>query len=187
MKSMNRTQLLIVILGVTIIASLGLTQPSINPDTRSLNNSASEQPIDTDVIYVIRHADTEKGNNPNLSAEGQVRAENLVSILQDEQLSAVFVTNTARSIQTGTPAALADGISTTIYSPFDATGVAASIASIPGSSATLVVAHSNTVPLVVQALGGPTLEDLEETEFDRLFAIVLSNGKYVRTLQLHYE
>lgn len=147
----------------------------------------TKQPATTDVVYVIRHADTAAGQNPDLSPAGQARAASLASMLQDENLAAVFVTNTNRSVQTGTPAATDAGISTTIYNPFDAAGVAESIANLPGSNATLVVAHSNTTPMIIAALGGPHFEDLEETEFDRLYAVVLSNGQHIRTLELHYE
>ncbi|MDF1870472.1 MAG: histidine phosphatase family protein [Phycisphaerales bacterium] len=177
----------VVVLLLSSLAAFGLTQPTAHSEPRSPKAAPTMQPLTTDVVYIIRHADTQSGNNPDLSAEGVARVQSLVNILQDEQLSAVYVTNTGRSIQTGTPLAIADGISTTVYSPFDADGVAQTITSIPGSNATLVVAHSNTVPLMITALGGPLIEDLEETEFDRLFAVTLSNGRFIRMQKLHYE
>tara|TARA_R110000868_G_scaffold241497_1_gene496090 strand:- start:69416 stop:69973 length:558 start_codon:yes stop_codon:yes gene_type:complete len=177
--------LFVLLLGT--LAAFGLTQPTAHSQPRSPKAAPTMQPLTTDVIYIIRHADTQSGNNPDLSAEGVARVQSLANILQDEQLSAVYVTNTGRSIQTGTPLAIADGISTTVYAPFDAESVAHSITNIPGSSTTLVVAHSNTVPLFITALGGPLLKDLEETEFDRLFAVTLSNGRFIRLQQLHYE
>ncbi len=170
-----------------ILAAMGLSQPNAQPQKNALQASQGAQALTTDVVYVIRHADTLEGNNPDLSSAGIQRAQSLASMLQDESLAAVFVTNTGRSIQTGNLVASQFGIGTTIYSPFDAEGVAQTILNIPGSNATLVVAHSNTVPMIVAALGGPQMKDLEETEFDRLFAVVLSNGKHVRTLEMHYE
>lgn len=175
----------LVLLSVGVLAGFhAANQPA--QSTRSAASPAS-QALTTDVVYVIRHADTLKGNNPDLAPAGVQRAQSLANMLQDEPIAAVYVTNTGRSIQTGNMVATQFGIGTTIYSPFDAKGVAQTIANIPGSNATLVVAHSNTVPMIVTALGGPQMEDLEETEFDRLFAVVLSNGKHVRTLELHYE
>jgi broad specificity phosphatase PhoE len=176
---------LIMFLSLGAIAGLQ-NAPQPTKSTRD-NQSPAAQQITTDVIYVIRHADTLEGNNPDLSPAGLTRVQSLNNILQSEQLAAVYITNTARSIQTGTPLALAHGISTTVYNPFDAEGVAGAINAIPGSNAALVVAHSNTVPMIITAFGGPHFEDLEETEFDRLFAVTLSNGKHVRTLELHYE
>ncbi len=175
------------ILILSLAALLGLqTAPQPTKSTRAHQPPAAQE-ITTDVVYVIRHADTLEGNNPDLSPAGIARVQSLINTLQSEQLAAVYVTNTGRSIQTGTPVALNHNISTTIYNPFDAEGVADAITALPGSNATLVVAHSNTVPMIITALGGPHYEDLEETEFDRFFAVVLSNGKHVRTLELHYE
>ena len=176
--------LLITVLILGFITAFGLTQPT--RATRS-TEAPAKQHLTTDVIYVVRHADTQAGSNPDLSAAGQARAASLANMLQDEQLAAVFVTNTARSIQTGTPAATDAGISTTIYAPFDGAAVAAAIANLPGSNAALVIAHSNTAHLIVSALGGPQFEDLEETEFDRLYAVILSNGQHIRTLELRFE
>jgi broad specificity phosphatase PhoE len=170
-------------------AAFGLTQPNAHPNQRELTAAPTAQPLTTDVVYVVRHADTleGQGQNPDLSPAGVQRAQSLANMLQDESLSAIYVTNTARSIQTGAAVASQFGIGSTIYAPFDAEGLAQTITNLPGSNATLVVAHSNTVPMIIAALGGPQMEDLEETEFDRLFAVVLSNGKHTRTLELHYE
>lgn len=187
MLTINRTAALAVLLTLGVLTAFGVSQPNAQPQNHSLKASQAAQPITTDVIYVIRHADTLAGSNPDLSPAGVQRAQSLANMLQDESLAAVYVTNTGRSIQTGTAVATQFGIGTTIYSPFDGEGVVQTIVNIPGSNATLVVAHSNTVPMIVAALGGPPMEDLEETEFDRLFAVVLSNGKHVRTLELHYE
>jgi len=191
MKTVMNTPTKLIAASLTLILCslvlFGISQPTAPPNQHNLKSAPTEQPLTTDVIYIVRHADTQGGSNPDLSAAGQARAEHLASMLQDEQLAAVFVTNTNRSIQTGIPAATDAGITTTIYSPFDGAAVAAAITNIPGSNATLVVAHSNTVPLIITALGGPQFEDLEETEFDRLYAVTLSNGKHIRTLELHYE
>ncbi|HYR11720.1 MAG TPA: hypothetical protein VEQ60_28310, partial [Longimicrobium sp.] len=40
----------------------------------------------------------------------------------------------------------------------------------------LVVGHSNTVPAIVHALGGPRLPDLCEPQFSHLFVVVLKPG-----------
>jgi broad specificity phosphatase PhoE len=47
----------------------------------------------------------------------------------------------------------------------------------------LVVGHSNTIPAIVGALGGPKLADLCETEYDNLFTIVLDAEGGVRTVR----
>ena len=59
-------------------------------------------------VIMVRHADiVNAGSDPGLSTAGLVRANLLAHMLQDAALSAVFVTQFLRSVQTGTPAAAA--------------------------------------------------------------------------------
>ena len=178
------TLVLFSMLIVTLIAVLGFTQP-----TRHSPNSPSAIGLaETQLIFVIRHANTNpnSGSNPNLNSFGQARALDLANMLQDEQLGAIFVTNTTRSLQTAAPISAASGISTTFYPPLDAKGLATTIRSSNQSAATLVIAHSNTVPTIIAALGGPLFEELEEDSFDHFYAVLLKNGRHVRTVQLRY-
>src|SRR4029077_13291095 len=59
-------------------------------------------------VIMVRHADiVNAGSDPGLSTAGLARANLLAHMLQDAALSAVFVTQFLRSVQTGTPAAAA--------------------------------------------------------------------------------
>jgi bisphosphoglycerate-dependent phosphoglycerate mutase len=50
----------------------------------------------------------------------------------------------------------------------------------------LVVGHSNTVPSIVAALGGPRFKDFCEPEYDNLIVMVLDVEAGVRTLRTRY-
>ena len=53
--------------------------------------------------------------------------------------------------------------------------------------AVLVVGHSDTVPAIVGALGGPVLERLcEPTEYASLFTVVLADGAAVSLARSWY-
>lgn len=176
---------LFVILAAGIIAILGFTQPTYQ------KQPVTNNPIDlatTQLIFVVRHADTtpNTGNNPNLNAQGQARALSLANMIQDEELGAIYVTNTLRSSQTAAPTSAATGISPTVYPALDAIGLATTIKALEDTNTTLVIAHSNTVPTIITALGGPTFEDLKETSFDHFYAVLLKDGRHVRTVQLRY-
>ena len=176
---------LFALLAATIIAVLGFTQP-----TRQ-KQPVAHRPTDlatTQLIFVVRHANTtpNTGNNPNLNAQGQARAALLANIIQDEELGAIYVTNTARSSQTAAPTSATTGVPSTVYPALDAVGLATTIKALNDTSTTLVIAHSNTVPTIITALGGPTFEDLEETSFDHFYAVLLKDGRHVRTVQLRY-
>ncbi len=182
-----RTKIILTLMGMlmlALIAALGFAQPT----DRSAKSPPPIGLAETQLIFVVRHADTtpKSGNNPNLNVEGQLRALNLASMIQDEQLGAIYVTNTNRSVQTAAPASAASGIPTTFYAPLDAVGLANTIRSTNSTTATLVIAHSNTVPDIIAALGGPSFDDLDEDSFDHFYAVVLKDGRHVRTVQLRY-
>jgi len=171
-------------LALAIIAVLGFTQPAHT----SANSPDRVILPETQLIFIVRHAETDPkgGNNPSLTGEGQARANWLTSMIQDEQLNAIYVTKTTRSMQTAAPTSTATGIPTTAYPALDAAGLATTIRASENTNATLVIAHSNTVPTIIAALGGPTFEDLEHDSFDHFYAVMLKDGRHVRTVQLRY-
>ncbi len=122
-------------------------------------------------VIMVRHAEKAGGGNPPLSSAGQARANLLRDMLQDENLSAVFVTNTVRSEQTGQPTATGQGLSLTHYDATDGPTLASTIRSSHAGRNVLVVAHSNTVDDIAGALGMPGLGELAESQFDRMFVI----------------
>lgn len=123
-------------------------------------------------VVVVRHADIVAGGaDPGLSAAGQVRADLLRDMLQDEGIRAVFVTNTNRSRQTGTPTAKAAGVALSTYPALDAAGLAASVRLHHAGQTVLVVAHSNTVDNIASAFGASGVLELAEHQFDRMFVI----------------
>ena len=141
-------------------------------------------PSDTRVVFLVRHADTpeDAARDPELTDAGHARAAELARTLIAEPLAAVYVTATNRSHQTA--AGLA--VEPTEYAPMDADALAIEIQKHPVNSSVLVVAHSNTLPLILAALGGPIIDDLPHDAFDRLYAVVMQDGEHVRTLKLRY-
>ncbi len=192
MRMINIALLLTLVLG--LMAGLGFLQPTSTRVNETMqktdaNNTihASTEPT-IQVIFVVRHGDTNAnaGQNPNLNTAGALRAQRLATMLQAESIDAIYITKTNRSSQTAAPTANAAGIEPTTYPPLDAQALANVIVGSPANEEILVVAHSNTVPMIINALGGPALEDLEETSFDHAYAVVLRNGNHVRTIQLRY-
>jgi hypothetical protein len=50
----------------------------------------------------------------------------------------------------------------------------------------VVVGHSNTIPPIIAALGGPALPDICDGEHARLFTLILPPGAPSRLLQSSY-
>ncbi len=128
----------------------------------------------TSTMILVRHAEKAAGGDPPLSAAGQTRANLLCHMLQDENLSAVFVSNTQRSEQTGQPTATGQGLALTQYNATDGTALAATIRANHSRKTVLVVAHSNTVDDIAGALGASGVSELPESQYDRMFVITRS-------------
>ncbi|UZK69885.1 histidine phosphatase family protein [Sphingomonas sp. S1-29] len=121
-------------------------------------------------VHVVRHFDTPKGvQDAELTAQGQARAEALVRWFAGKPLDAIFVTPFRRSRQTIAPLAAAQGIVPVVY---DWEQQAAAVARIrAGGGAVLVVGHSNTVPDLVEALGGVRPPDMVHEDFGGIWTV----------------
>jgi phosphohistidine phosphatase SixA len=64
-------------------------------------------------------------------------------------------------------------------------GIVEAVQGKPGGSI-LVVGHANTVPRIIEALGGPALADLSEDTYDALFTLVLEPGRTPRLVRSRY-
>ncbi|MCR9075127.1 MAG: histidine phosphatase family protein [bacterium] len=173
---MNR---ILSILLLTILAALCLAFTS----TRGEPEPAGH---DTRVIYVVRHSEKADGDNPPLSEAGIERTERLQRMLAQEPLAAVYVTQTARSLQTGEPIAEQHGIDTTAYSAFGYTTLRRFIRELPEDSNALVVAHTNTVSPIFESLGAEPIGDIPDEDYSRLYAIILQDGVYAKTIRLTF-
>ena len=123
-------------------------------------------------VILVRHAErTGSGSDPVLSPAGLARAKLLAHMLADAGLTRVFVTQWRRSVQTGTPAAMAAGLKLTPYDAGDAAGLAATIRGSHGNGTALVVAHSDRIDDTAEALGASGVGELLEGQFDRMFII----------------
>lgn len=143
-------------------------------------------PSDHRVVYIVRHAEKQDGQDPQLSEAGLARAQQLAQTLAHEQLAAIFVTDTNRSRQTAAPTAAAQGIEPTQYPASDAQALRVMLDALPANASALVVAHSNTVSSIIEALGGEPMGDLPDDEHARFYAVMLADGGHIRTLQLAY-
>jgi broad specificity phosphatase PhoE len=143
---------------------------------------SAQQPAAATII-LVRHAEraAEPAGDPVLSAAGDVRAVALAEALANAGITAVVTTQYQRTRLTAAPIAAARGIMPTVIAT--AGGIAAHVRAVAdtaralaASGPVLVVGHSNTVPRIVAALGGPTLADLCESEHATMFVIVLRPG-----------
>ena len=132
--------------------------------------------------YVVRHAEKEATaamsmtTDVPLSAAGRQRAEALKAELRTKKIQHIYSTNTIRTMATARPLSEAIAVPVQQYAQPDS----ALIAQLKntGSTAILIVGHSNTVDDIVNAISGRILlHDLPDSEYGRLYVIKRKGDK----------
>ena len=124
----------------------------------------------TPTFYVMRHLDTPEGErDPDLTAGGAARAQALVHWFHGKKLTAIYVSDYKRTRQTAGPIAADRGITVKIYDPRDTPALVAMLRAEPGP--VMVVGHSNTVPDIVEQLGGTRPGPLAHPDFGDIWTI----------------
>ncbi len=136
------------------------------------------------IYYIVRHAEKAAANanmssDVPLSAEGEQRAQNLKTLLQNNTFTAIFSTPYIRTKSTVQPLSDAKGIPVQLYSPRDSADQFINRVKAIRKGDVLIVGHSNTVDdLVNKMMGQSLLTDLPETEYNNLFLIKRKGKKY---------
>lgn len=142
----------------------------------------------TTVIFVVRHAETEPGldPDPSLSIDGRERAARLARMLAHAQpvrgLDAIFASEYRRTHQTVTPLSETLALPVNLVPSATWNELAARIMRDHRGEYVLVAGNRNTVPQLIEALTGQEVT-LRENEYDALFIVFapqLSKKKVVR-------
>jgi phosphohistidine phosphatase SixA len=136
------------------------------------------------VIFIVRHAEkaSSGGNDPDLSPQGQKRADALAHILKDSQITSVFVTEFKRTQQTAAPTAKAAHVTPTVVPANETGALAEKLRALNGNA--LVVGHGNTIPDLLKALGIATPVSIPDDDYSELFTLIV--GDPPQLLRLHY-
>ena len=136
------------------------------------------------VIFIVRHAEkaTTGGKDPDLSVEGQKRADALAQILKDSKITAVFVTEFKRTQETAAPTAKAAHVSPTVVPANDVGALVEKLRALNANA--LVVGHGNTIPNLLRALRIATPVSIPEDDYTEIFAVFVSDAPQL--LWLHY-
>jgi len=140
------------------------------------------------LVVLVRHAEkaSQTDPDPSLSDLGKARAMALVDALRNTTPSAIIVTSRKRTAETGEPLAAKLGLKQQVVA-LEGSTPAAHITAVADAvrkqkGVVLVVGHSNTVPAIVKALGGPALPDLCDASYATLY--VLQPARDGRAAQL---
>ncbi len=131
------------------------------------------------IIVLVRHAEksVSASKDPSLSQKGELRAKSLLSTLKNTPFSGLIATPYKRTQETLHPMSeqrrlplIIVDISSGVTAHIDATVKA--IQSRTGN--VLVAGHSNTIPLIISALGGPEVNPIGEDEYSNMYILSFS-------------
>lgn len=142
------------------------------------------QQIET--VLLVRHADR-ASNAPDslLSDAGQQRADCLARTLADSEITQIYVTDVRRTQQTAEPLARILRIQPTVVPKSNMSQLLADLHSQAGKTV-LVVGHADTIPGIVEQLGGGKIMTFGDTEYDRLIFVPLSGKNAGKTVTVRY-
>src|SRR5438034_4257690 len=143
-------------------------------------STASAQPI----VVIVRHAEkaANGGNDPDLSSAGRARADALARILKDSSITAIFTTEFKRTQETAAPTATSIHVTPTMVAAKDTAALVARLHQLNGNA--LIVAHGDTIPNIVKALGINSSVNIPDADYSELFIVIL--GDKPELFRLHY-
>lgn len=137
-------------------------------------------------VIVVRHAEKiDDSTDPALSEAGNARAQALADALSDAGVTAIITTQYARTRGTAAPLGERSGVVPEVVAASGHSHVDDVVARVreltPGTI--VVVGHSNTVPAIIRALGGPDVGEIADSAYDDLFVLRLGEdgARLIRT------
>ncbi|MCP3978366.1 MAG: histidine phosphatase family protein [bacterium] len=158
-----------------------------------LSVAAESPPEGPTTLILVRHAEkaADGGRDPALTAAGKERAAELVRVLADVPLDAVYSSQYRRTRDTARPTAEAHGLEVQVVpaaAPVAeyAQSFAATLLKGHRGGTILVSGHSNTVPAILSALGVERSITIDDGEYDDLFVVTVDEANRAIALRLGY-
>lgn len=144
----------------------------------TINAQETTKTLSTTTYYLVRHAEkdvSDKTNrDPELTEIGQLRASNLVNVLNEVKFDEIYSTNYIRTRETAKPLAEANNLDITLYKPGKVDYQ--NFKQKTKGKTVMIVGHSNTTPFFANELLGKELyENLDESIYDNLYIVTVSN------------
>jgi len=149
--------------------------------------STFKRPVTT--VILVRHAEKkiEPANpNPDLAPAGQARAQELVHILGDAGITAIYATQYARTQQTVQPLADMLKLPVTHIDSKNTQQLIEQITTKQRGGVVFLAGHNNSVPAIIGALGGGDFPVIPETEYDNMFVVTIHRFGRANVVKLKY-
>jgi phosphohistidine phosphatase SixA len=145
--------------------------------------TVAEEPL---VVFLVRHAEkVDTGHDPELSAAGRKRAQELAEVLRDAGIEHVHSSDYIRTRDTAAPIADHLGLKVELYYPSQLPALTTRLLESRGRH--LIVGHSNTTLDAVKLLAGDPGPEIDVPgEFDRLYIVTSNVDGTVSTTMIRY-
>ena len=149
-----------------------------------IGNTTASDTDNSYTLYLVRHAEKQSdgSRDPALTEAGRNRSEQLASWFQDKGITKIWSSDYKRTRDTAKPLVTGIGLELNIYDPRNLPEVVETLRQQQRTA--LIVGHSNTTPELARLLCDCFIEDMDESEYDRLIVIsVIGNKTEAMTLQ----
>lgn len=155
-------------------------------DNKGNQNISRDKNNRMTTVILVRHAEKadEPKDNPGLTEEGVERANLLKEMLAGKGVKAIYTSKYRRTKETAKP--LADELGITPIEINEAEPIAQSILKNNQGQTVLVVGHTNTIPKIIENLGGEEIDTIPETEFDNMFTVTIPAAGSVNVVKAKY-
>lgn len=136
---------------------------------------------DAFTLYLVRHAEKQASkDNPRLTQCGQLRAQQLSTLLEKVNLQAIYSTSYQRTMSTAQPSATRNKLAIKQYAPNKLAQLALQLKLRKQNA--LIVGHSNTTPALAELLSEQTVESIPESEYQMLYQIQFNDEQALLTV-----
>ncbi|GAI82743.1 unnamed protein product, partial [marine sediment metagenome] len=139
-------------------------------------------------VLLVRHAEKSATppQDPPLNATGQARAQTLVHVAGEAGVTAIYANQFIRTQQTVQPLATHVGFPVNQVDATDVEGLVDQVRSDHSGEVVLIVGHSNTIPQIIEELGGDPISPIAESEFDNMFIVTVFRLARTKVINLKY-
>lgn len=148
--------------------------------------------LGTTTVVLVRHAEKELStiDDPPLTPDGELRAERLSKLFGRMtgigRIQAIYVSDTRRSQQTAAPLASRLHMAPVVIPGGDVGQIANHAMHDHRGGAVLIVGHSNTIPQIIERIGGIEVPPIADEEFDDIYVVSVPTLGKASLLRLEY-
>jgi|SRR5215831_889651 len=145
------------------------------------------RPVTT--VILVRHAEKViDPSNPDvdLSEAGYARAQEIARDFGDSGINAIYATQYKRTQETVKPLSDKTGVAVTIVNSKGTSDLIAQLRAQHSGQTIFIAGHNNTVPEIINALGGPQFPIIPETEYDNLFIVTVYRTGKAKVVKMKY-